>query len=553
MSKSTPMPNPIAALTIVMAQINPLVGDIHGNTQLVIHNSKIAISQFAPDIVVFPEMVLTAYPPEDLLLRPSLDIRIAQALQALCAEKFPVCLVIGYPGRIDGHLYNMLAIIKDGVVIGTYCKQCLPNYQVFDEKRYFKKGHKPLVINIAGIPVAFTICEDLWKSKPMRQARDAGAKLMININGSPFHLDKTRERKSILQQRAIQGEMPIVYVNQVGGQDELVFDGGSMAVDAYGAVQVQLAHFKEQLVPVRLDMGNPLTLRPGEQSVVLSSEAQLYAALVLGLRDYVRKNHFHKVILGLSGGIDSALTLALAVDALGKDCVHAIMMPFAYTAQMSIDDATTQAQQLGVDFRIIPIGDLYAGFMTVLADEFAGTAVDLAEQNLQARCRGVLLMAISNKKGMLVLTTGNKSEMAVGYSTLYGDMAGGFDVLKDVPKMYVYALARYRNGLGVQPVIPQRVIERPPTAELAPGQLDADSLPPYPVLDRILELYIEEDLSAQAICAQGFDLATVEKVICLVDRNEYKRRQAPIGVRISKRGFGRDRRYPITAGWKPGD
>ena len=281
----TPMPNPVAALTIVMAQINPLVGDIHGNTQLVIHNSKIAISQFAPDIVVFPELVLTAYPPEDLLLRPSLDIRIAQALQALCAEKFPVCLVIGYPGRIDGHLYNMLAVIKDGVVIGTYCKQCLPNYQVFDEKRYFKKGHKPLVINIAGIPVAFTICEDLWKNKPMHQARDAGAKLMININGSPFHVDKTRERKSILQQRAIQGEMPIVYVNQVGGQDELVFDGGSMAVDAYGAVQVQLAHFKEQLLPVRLDMGNPLTLRPGEQSVVLSSEAQLYAALVLGLRD----------------------------------------------------------------------------------------------------------------------------------------------------------------------------------------------------------------------------------------------------------------------------
>ena len=539
-----------------MAQINPLVGDIHGNTLLVLTHAKHAITELNADIVVFPELVLTAYPPEDLLLRPSLDIRIKQALATIREAKLPAWLVIGYPGRIGGRLYNMLAVIKDGEIQGTYRKQCLPNYQVFDEKRYFKKGKEPLILDIAGLPVGFTICEDLWEPEPMLQAAAAGARLMININGSPFHLNKVGDRRDVIKQRASEGCMPIIYVNQVGGQDELVFDGASMAMAETGEVRVQLSQYQEEVAPVVLDIGETILIREQTGQGLLTGEADLYGALVLGLRDYVNKNHFKSVVLGLSGGIDSALTLALAVDALGKERVNAIMMPFTYTAPMSIEDATTQAQTLGVSFRIIPIMEPYASFMAILAEEFAGTAVDLTEQNLQARCRGVVLMALSNKKGWLVLTTGNKSEMAVGYSTLYGDMAGGFDVLKDVPKMQVYALARYRNekyGKEPQAVIPQRVLDRAPSAELAPGQVDEDNLPPYPILDRILELYVEKDNSAEAIIKQGFERAVVEKVVQLVDRNEHKRRQAPIGVRISQRGFGRDRRYPITAGWKPGD
>ncbi len=534
-----------------MAQINPLVGDIPGNTQLVLRHAEAARAQHKADVVVFPELVLTAYPPEDLLLRPSLDIRIGQALAVLCAARLPLVMVIGYPGRVDGQLYNMLAVIRNGEIIGTYRKQCLPNYQVFDEKRYFLEGNAPLVLDIAGIPVGFTICEDLWEAAPMQQAKAAGARLMININGSPYHSDKARERIALLQQRVREGAMPLIYVNQVGGQDELVFDGASLAMDLGGQVQVQAAQFEEQLLPVVVQTAPDAQLLPGHKNPWPEAEAELYGALVLGMRDYVNKNGFKAVVLGLSGGIDSALTLALAVDALGKERVQAVMMPFAYTAQMSIDDAEQQARAFGVDFRVIPIAGMYESFMAALQGEFAGTRPDITEQNLQARCRGVVLMALSNKKGLLVLTTGNKSEMAVGYSTLYGDMAGGFDALKDVGKMQVYALARWRNRNGA--VIPQRVLDRPPSAELAPGQVDEDNLPPYPVLDRILELYVEQDQSMEAIVAQGFERGVVEKVILLVDRNEYKRRQAPVGVRISKRGFGRDRRYPITAGWKPGN
>lgn len=540
-------------LTIVMAQINPLVGDIHGNTQLVLRHAEAARTRHQADVVVFPELVLTAYPPEDLLLRPSLDIRIRKALDLLCAAKLPLYMVVGYPGRSDGQLYNMLAVIHHGAIIGTYRKQCLPNYQVFDEKRYFREGHEPLVLDIGGARVGFTICEDLWEREPMLQAAAAGARLMININGSPYHSNKARERIELLQQRVREGGMPLVYVNQVGGQDELVFDGASLAMDQHGQVQVRASQFDEQLLSVSVQLDPSPRVLPGVLSAWPEAQAELYGALVLGLRDYVNKNRFRGVVMGLSGGIDSALTLALAVDALGRERVQAVMMPFAYTAPMSIEDAEAEARALGVDFRVIPIAGMYDSFMAALENEFTGLAPDLTEQNLQARCRGVVLMAISNKKGLLVLTTGNKSEMAVGYSTLYGDMAGGFDVLKDVGKMQVYALARYRNGVGLMPVIPQRVIERPPSAELAPGQVDADNLPPYPVLDRILELYVEQDQSVEAIVAQGFERTVVEKVVLLVDRNEYKRRQAPIGVRISKRGFGRDRRYPITAGWTPGD
>lgn len=539
-----------------MAQINPLVGDIHGNTALVLEKSREAITRFQPDLVVFPELVLTAYPPEDLLLRPSLDVRIEKALEKICGAVFPTILVVGYPGREEGKLYNMLALIDHGKVVATYRKQRLPNYQVFDEKRYFKKGFAPLVHEISGIQVAFTICEDLWSPKAMAKASAAGARLMININGSPYSLGKVHRRTEVMRQRVTEGKMPLVYVNQVGGQDELLFDGASMAMNANGTVAVQARQYEEALVPVNIsNAGDSISILQGQQEILLEKEAELYQALVLGLRDYVNKNRFRGVVLGLSGGIDSALTLAIAVDALGSDRVHAVMMPFQYTAQMSMDDAQAQASNLGVNYRVIPIAPMYESFMQALAGEFAGMATDLTEQNLQARCRGVALMAISNKKGLLVLTTGNKSEMAVGYSTLYGDMAGGFDALKDVPKMLVYALAAYRNRIDSNPPgpIPQRVIERPPSAELAPGQVDEDNLPPYPELDRILELYIEQDQSLEQIVSRGHDRSVVEKVIRLVDLNEYKRRQAPVGVRISERGFGRDRRYPITSGWKPGD
>lgn len=538
--------------TVVMAQINPLVGDVHGNTDLVLATAAQAIAEHSASMVVFPELVLTAYPPEDLLLRPSLDLRIDEALKQLCKAQLPVYLVVGYPGREAGKLYNMLAVIHEGEIVGTYKKQRLPNYQVFDEKRYFKCGVSPLVLPIAGMQIAFTICEDLWKEPAMLQAATAGANLMININGSPYHLNKVADRKAVMQQRVAEGCMPLIYVNQVGGQDELVFDGASMAMNADGSIAVQAAQYEEQLIPVQVRIDEQVTLEAGLQSALLPATAELYQALVLGLRDYVEKNRFKGVVLGLSGGIDSALTLALAVDALGSDRVQAVMMPFAYTAQMSMDDAEQEARALAVNYQVIPINTLYDSFMSALETEFAGLPVDLAEQNLQARCRGVLLMAISNKKGLMVLTTGNKSEMAVGYSTLYGDMAGGFDVLKDVPKMQVYALASFRNTVGPVAVIPQRVIDRPPSAELAVDQVDEDNLPPYPELDKILELYVEQDLSADAIIKQGFDKAVVEKIITLVDRNEYKRRQAPIGVRISRRGFGRDRRYPITSGWRIG-
>ncbi len=541
-------------LSVVMAQVNPLVGDIPGNTRLVLDTASAILAQQPADLIVYPELVLTAYPPEDLLLRPSLDVRIATALQQLCDARLSSTLVVGYPGRVDGRLHNRLAVIQNGVIIGHYSKQCLPNYQVFDEKRYFDPGTVPLVLNINGLPVAFTICEDLWFAEPMRQAAAAGAALVVNINGSPYSRTKYAERLRSMQQRVAETGLPLVYVNQVGGQDELVFDGASMALAADGSVQVQATQFTTDLQRVEVEWEAGTTaavVRPGKRTALLTDTAELYAALELGLADYINKNHFKGVVLGLSGGIDSALTLALAVDALGKARVKAVMMPFDYTAPMSREDAAQQAQVLGVDYSEIAIAPLYHACMQGLQQEFAGTTADLAEQNLQARCRGVMLMAISNKHGLLVLTTGNKSEMAVGYSTLYGDMAGGFDVLKDVPKMLVYALAEYRNTLGA--VIPRRVIERAPSAELAPGQIDEDNLPPYPVLDRILELYVDQDQSLKAICQQGFDKAVVEKVIRMVDRTEYKRRQAPVGVRISERGFGRDRRYPITSGWQPGE
>ncbi|WP_443192282.1 NAD+ synthase [Pseudomonas indica] len=539
-------------LRVVMAQLNLRVGDVHGNVERIIEAACIARDQREADVIVFPELALCGYPPEDLLLRSSMQLRIEQGLQRLKTAVSGIYLVVGYPWLDGEQRYNACGVIADGELLATYYKQHLPNYRVFDEKRYFVAGDQPCVLDIKGVPVALSICEDIWFPEPMAQARQAGAKLMLSLNASPFHLDKQREREEMLAERAKEGGMPILYVNQVGGQDELVFDGGSCVVDADGAICQRAPAFAEELYPVdfRCD-GDRLLPRQASCAPLPELEASVYGALVMGVRDYVRKNGFKGVVLGLSGGIDSALTLAVAVDALGAEHVEAVMMPYRYTAQMSLEDAEAEAKALGVTYRVLPIAPMVEAFMETLAPVFEGLGRDTTEENLQARCRGTLLMAISNKKGYLVLTTGNKSEMAVGYATLYGDMAGGFDVLKDVPKTLVFRLCEYRNGLGQ--VIPQRVIDRPPSAELAPDQKDEDSLPPYPVLDEILKLYIEYDLSANAIIAEGFDADTVNRVLRLVDLNEYKRRQAAVGARITQRGFGRDRRYPITSGWRLGD
>ncbi len=539
-------------LRVVMAQMNLPVGDIHGNVERIIAAALEARDRMKADLIVFPELAMCGYPPEDLLLRSSMQARIEQGLQRIKDEVSGIYLVVGYPWQVGETRYNACGVFADGALLARYYKQKLPNYRVFDEKRYFESGARPCVIEVKGVPVAVTICEDIWFPEPIAQARAAGAKLMLSLNASPFHLDKQAERERLLAGRATDCCMPIIYVNQVGGQDELVFDGGSCVISADGQVTQRAEPFAEVLLPVELAFdGERLQPLPAACAALPGIEASVYQALVVGVRDYVRKNGFKGVVLGLSGGIDSALTLAVAVDALGAEQVEAVMMPYHYTAQISLEDAEEEAGALGVKYRVLPIAPMVESFLATLAPVFEGLGRDTTEENLQARCRGTLLMAISNKKGYLVLTTGNKSEMAVGYATLYGDMAGGFDVLKDVPKTLVFRLCEYRNTLG--PVIPQRVIDRPPSAELAPDQKDEDSLPPYPVLDEILRLYVEHDLSANAIIAEGFDESTVRRVLRLVDLNEYKRRQAAVGVRVTQRGFGRDRRYPITSGWQLGD
>lgn len=543
-----------------MAQLNFVVGAIDDNTTLLIDSARRAIAESNAQFVIFPELTLTSYPPEDLLLRPSLAPRMKVAMDRILAAKLPTTLVFGYPESSDGKLYNSLAVVDQGKLLATYRKQCLPNYQVFDERRYFQAGNQPCVLEIHGLRLGFTICEDLWEEMPTQQFEHQSLDLLLNINASPFHRGKACERRQLLKRRAQAIGAPIAYVNLVGGQDELVFDGGSLAVDSVGNAVVQAPQFEAGLYPAVFKLSSSGRYEPARVSCATqpSDLAQVYKALTIGVRDYVTKNGFKGVVLGLSGGIDSALTLAIAVDALGAHAVHAVMMPFEYTSQLSRDAAAEQAATLGVAYRSISIKSIYDQFVGALASEFEGLAEDVTEQNLQARCRGVLLMAISNKKGYLVLTTGNKSEIAVGYSTLYGDMAGGFDVLKDVSKTLVYELSKYRNELGgtgdsgTFEAIPQRVIDRPPSAELAPGQVDQDNLPPYDILDRILELYIEEDASASAIVAEGFDEQLVRRVLRLVDVNEYKRRQSPTGVRLTRRGFGRDRRYPITNGWPIG-
>lgn len=539
-------------LKIATAQINPVVGDIDGNVEKICEIVRDVEQRYQPDIVVFPELTITGYPPEDLLLRPSCDTRVRRALDTLVSAGFGAYVVVGYPRKEGGKLYNMAGVIYAGDLIYEYAKQCLPNYQVFDEKRYFAVGEKSGVFDCKGSKVALSICEDVWDGGPVAQAHDCGAAILLNLNASPFHQDKQAEREQLISTRARQISAPIIYVNQVGGQDELVFDGGSFAADASGRIVVCGDYFQETVSILEFDpISGALTLASPSIVRETNSLAVVYQALVLGVRDYVNKNGFKGVVLGLSGGIDSALTLAIGVDALGADRAHAVMMPFRYTSDLSKNDAEEEASRLGVEYRSISIEPIYEAFTAQLSEALANTPRDTTEENIQARSRGVLLMAISNKLGYLVLTTGNKSEMAVGYATLYGDMAGGLDVLKDVPKMMVFELARYRNTLSE--VIPETVITRPPSAELAPDQKDVDSLPPYDVLDRILELYIEEDRSADSIIAEGFVAEDVRRVLRLVDINEYKRRQAPIGIRISRRAFGRDRRYPITNGWRIGD
>jgi NAD+ synthase (glutamine-hydrolysing) len=535
-------------MNIVMAQINTLVGDIKGNTQRIL---DVCVDQSAlgVDLVVFPELTLTGYPPEDLLLRQHTTELTAGALERLCKDlPDDLAVVVGYPRRQGGLLFNSAGVLYNGAILAEYDKQCLPNYQVFDEKRYFEAGADTCVVTIKGLPVGLTICEDIWHPHPAANAAAAGAQLLINLNASPFHRGKQSERTAQVSALARTHQLPILYVNQVGGQDELVFDGGSFVVDARGDVQHRATEFAEVMLSVEIETSPQLSVAAGAVATPLDELDAVWQALVLGMRDYVDKNGFPGVVLGLSGGIDSAVTLAVAVDALGPERVEAVMMPFRYTASMSIEDAAEQANTQGVAFSNRSIEPLYEAFMTTLAPAFEGLEPNITEENLQARCRGVLLMSISNKKNLLVLTTGNKSELAVGYSTLYGDMAGGFDVLKDCPKMLVYALAQYRNTLGQ--CIPERVISRPPSAELAPDQKDEDSLPPYEVLDQIIEHYVERDASRDDMIAAGFSPEDVHRVVRLIDLNEYKRRQAPVGVRISPRAFGRDRRYPITWAWR---
>ena len=537
-----------ATLNMVMAQLNLVVGDIDGNTSQVIEAAEQARDQLGADIIVFPELTLCGYPPEDLLLRPSLVLRLEQAMSRLQVVK-GIDLVIGAPLMGAHGLENQALVMRDGQVIIRYAKQHLPNYQVFDEKRYFVSGRETCIYECKGVKIALLVCEDLWYKGPVRRAKEAGADMVISLNASPFHKDKQALRHEIVRDRCQEAGLPVLYVNMMGGQDELVFDGGSFAMNGDGELVGRAGYFTEELFSVQFNKDSH-TFVQTDIAEIPQLCSRVYDALVTGVRDYVNKNGFKGIVLGLSGGIDSALTLAIATDALGKDRVQAVMMPYRYTSNMSLEDAEEEASILGVEYKILPIEPMFNAFMETLSDEFAGTTRDTTEENLQSRCRGVMLMAISNKKGYLVLTTGNKSEMAVGYATLYGDMAGGFDVLKDVPKTLVFKLSEYRNTRGY--VIPQRVIDRPPSAELAPDQVDEDSLPPYDVLDTILELYIEKDQSAEAIIDKGFDREDVYRVLRLVDINEYKRRQAPVGVRITPRGFGRDRRYPITNGWRPG-
>ena len=549
-------------MKIAIAQINCTVGDLAGNVTRILDFAARARAQSA-DILLTPELALCGYPPEDLLLRDDFYRDCDAALARLAATVQGITLVVGHPQNVGGRRFNAASVICDGRVLATYHKHALPNYMVFDEQRYFVPGEGACVFEVKGIRFGVNICEDTWgwqgptlakmgpDGRTLKReadgarapllAREAGAQVLLVLNASPYHLSKQQTRYEVMRSRVSETGMPIIYANMVGGQDELVFDGASFVIDAGGALTHQLPMFEEALAVVTLD-GTQVT--PGAITAPMSTEAEVYGALCLGVRDYVGKNGFPGVLLGLSGGIDSAVTLAIAVDAIGASKVHAVMMPSQYTADISQIDAREEAKKLGVRYSEIAIRPVFDGFVSALADQFAGLATDTTEENIQARVRGTLLMAMSNKTGAIVVTTGNKSEMGTGYSTLYGDMAGGFAVLKDISKMLVYRLANYRNTLS--DVIPQRVITRAPSAELRPDQIDQDNLPPYDVLDAIMEAYVEHNHSPAEIEAAGYARKDVERVIQLLRISEYKRRQSPVGIRITSRGFGKDWRYPIT-------
>ena len=548
-------------MKVALAQINTTVGDLAGNSARVSQAARRAYEQGAR-LVIAPELALTGYPPEDLLLRPAFMQACAEQLQRLAAELADcegLHVVVGHPHQFGEHgdvrsrshavqqRFNAASVLAGGRVAGTYCKRELPNYQVFDERRYFAGGREqglpPLVFEVQGVRFGVVICEDAWFDEPAAAAQAAGAEVLCVLNASPFHLDKAGERESRMAERARTTGMPLLYSHLVGGQDEVVFDGASFALDGQGRVTARAPFFEDALL--MLELGADRVPR-GPVAPAPALERQAWDALVVGVRDYLGKNGFPGAIIGLSGGIDSALVLAVAVDALGADKVRTVMMPSPYTADISWIDARDMARRLGVRYDEIAIAPMFDAFRSALAPQFAGLAEDTTEENLQARIRGTLLMALSNKTGAIVLTTGNKSEMATGYCTLYGDMAGGFAVIKDVAKTLVYRLARWKNAQGPE-VIPERIITRPPSAELRPDQTDQDSLPPYEVLDAILSLYMEEDRGIEEIVAAGHARADVERVTRLIKINEYKRRQSPVGIRITHRAFGRDWRYPITS------
>ncbi|WP_298144239.1 NAD+ synthase [uncultured Acinetobacter sp.] len=535
---------------IALAQFSPHIGNIEANTQKMLEQID-AAKQKKADLIVFPELAVIGYGAEDLLLRPSLAKRTEQAFAALREVK-DIVLVFGFVHQTeDGQRYNSAAVMKDGQVLGVYNKQNLPNYSVFDEKRYFNEGHQHLVFEYLGHKFGVLICEDLWALPTVQQVAQLNVETVLVLNASPYEVGKPQHRVLTMKELAKQLQLNLVYVNQVGGQDDVIFDGTSFLINKDGSVVVQAASYQEQLYMAQYD-ATQQAYTTAEIVPALDTMAEIYQGLVMATRDYVQRSGFPGVILGLSGGIDSALTLAIAVDAIGADKVQAVMMPYTYTAQISVEDAALQAKTMGVTFGIAEINPIVNSFMQTLFPFFGEAKADTTEENLQARSRGTLLMALSNKFGNLVLSTGNKSELSVGYCTLYGDMVGGYAVLKDVYKTIVFELAKYRNTLSETPVIPERVITRPPSAELSPDQKDQDTLPPYDILDAILYAYIEEDLSQDDIIAKGFAPDVVEKVIRLTDRSEYKRRQGAIGPRISSRAYSRERRYPIVNGWKAG-
>ena len=526
------------------AQINPIVGDIDYNTQRILDCIEHAKQQQL-DCIIFPELSLCGYPPEDLLFRPDFHKRCDKSLATITAAADTIAVIIGHPHTQDGTHSNHLSMLYQQSVIASYSKQELPNYTVFDEKRYFSPGQSNTLVDFKGLKIGLLICEDLWHDDISDTYKNQGAELLICINASPFAKGKMQQRLQVARQRLQQTALPLIYVNCVGGQDELVFDGASFAMNPNGECR-QAAGFEEELLMIDFDHSNK-HFNNTQAPIKAKDLENIYQALVLGVKDYINKNGFPGAIIGLSGGIDSALTLAIAYDALGAERLHVLTLPSQYTADISNDDAKRMADTLEVKEDCISIEPLFQAFKEALQPVFNGSKEDTTEENLQARIRGTLLMALSNKSGAIVLTTGNRSEMSVGYCTLYGDMAGGFAVLKDIPKTLVYELARYRNS--VSPIIPERIMTRPPSAELKPNQCDQDSLPDYDCLDAIIELYIDQELDADPITKKGFDKATVEHVISLIKRNEYKRRQAPIGIRISAHAFGKDRRYPITSGY----